>query len=327
MLRRNFCSRLIAAGAVSRLARAQQATPAPPTREVILERSLANQPHRGKVLLAVQAHSDDIPLSASGTVAKLIEEGYTGYLVRATNDDMGDAVGLGTPGTIGNHVLGNEHDNAEVARVLGCKDHFDLNYNNHRMGDVSLNEVIGRLIFLVRLLKVDTVVGWDPWAHDEENPDHYTIAKALEAACWMAGRAHDFPEHFAAGLKPKTVQDKYYFARRPEVTRVVDISKQIDKKIDAIRANVAKGPGGHSGSRLRAELAARNERLPLLGNDDVTADRNYIREFSLGRNRELGKQYGMEYAEAFHYIPPGAAGADRDPRVDEYVKQNVVRGK
>ena len=37
--------------------------------------------------------------SAAGTVAKLIEEGYTGYLVRATNDDMGDAPGLGTPGT------------------------------------------------------------------------------------------------------------------------------------------------------------------------------------------------------------------------------------
>ena len=30
-----------------------------------------------------------------------IMEGYTGYLVRATNDDMGDAPGLGTPGTIG----------------------------------------------------------------------------------------------------------------------------------------------------------------------------------------------------------------------------------
>jgi hypothetical protein len=224
-------------------------------------------------------------------------------------------------------VAGNERDNAEVARVLGCKGHFDLNYNNHRMGDVSLNEVIGRLIFLVRLLKVDTVVGWDPWAHDEENPDHYTIAKALEAACWMAGRAHDFAEQFAAGLQPKEVQDKYYFARRPEITRVVDIGKQIDKKIDAIRANVAKGPGGHSGSRLRAELAARNQRLPLLDGDDVTADRNYIREFSLTHNRELGKQYGVEYAEAFHYIPAGASGADRDPRVDEYIKQHAVPRK
>ena len=164
--------------------------------------------------------------------------------------------------------------------------------------------MIGRLIFLIRLLKVDTVVCWDPWAHDEENPDHYTTAKALEAACWMAGRAHDFAEQFAAGLKPKTVQEKYYFARRPEITRVVDISKQIDKKVDAIRANVAKGPGGHSGSRLRAELAAHNQRLPLLGDDDLTADRNYIREFSLTRDRELGKQYGVEYAEAFHYIRP-----------------------
>ena len=71
------------------------------------------------MLLAVQAHSDDIPLMAAGTVAKLVKEGYTGYLLRATNDDMGDAPGLGTPGTIGDHVLGNERDNAEVARVLG----------------------------------------------------------------------------------------------------------------------------------------------------------------------------------------------------------------
>ena len=327
MLRRNFCTNLIAAGALGRLARAQTQSSALPPNRIVLERSIAGQPHKGKVLLAVQAHSDDIPLFASGTVAKLIEEGHTGYLVRATNDDMGDAVGLGTPGTIGEHVLGNERDNAEVARVLGCKGHFDLNYNNHRMGDVSLNEVIGRLIFLIRLLKVDTVVGWDPWAHEEENPDHYTIAKALEAACWMAGRAHDFPEHFAAGLKPKTVQDKYYFARRPEVTRVVDIGKQIDKKIDAIRANVAKGPGGHAGARLRAELAAHNQRLPLLGDDDLTADRNYIREFSLTRNRELGKEYGVEYAEAFHYVAAGASGADRDPRVDEYIKQHALPGK
>ncbi len=324
MLRRNFCTSLIGAGAMARFAQAQAQAPAG---RVVLERQMSGQPHRGKVLLAVQAHSDDIPLSASGTVAKLIEEGYTGFLVRATNDDMGDAVGLGTPGTIGDHVLGNERDNAEVARILGCKGRFDLNYNNHRMGDVSLNEVIGRLIFLIRLLKVDTVVGWDPWAHDEENPDHYTIARALEAACWMAGRKHDFPEQFAAGLEPRTVRDKYYFARRPEITRVVDISKQVDKKIDTIRANVAKGPGGHAGSHLRAELAARNQHLELLGNDDVTADRNYIREFSLRRSRALGQQYGVEYAEAFHYVAPGASGADRDPRVDAYIKEHVLPGK
>ena len=128
-------------------------------REVFLERAAEGTPHKGKVLLAVQSHSDDIPLMAAGTVAKLVKEGYTGYLLRATNDDMGDAPGLGTPGSIGDHVLGNERDNAEVARVLGLKKAFDLNYSNHRMADVSMNELQCRLIFLIRLLKVTWPTG------------------------------------------------------------------------------------------------------------------------------------------------------------------------
>jgi LmbE family N-acetylglucosaminyl deacetylase len=288
-------------------------------REVYLERPAEGTTHSGKVLLAVQAHADDIPLMAAGTVAKLVKEGYTGYLLRATNDDMGDAPGLGTPGSIGDNVKGNERDNADVARALGLKKAFDLNYPNHRMADVSQNELQCRLIFLIRLLKVDTVVCWDPWAHDEENPDHVQIARGVEAACWMAGRAHDYPEQFAAGLAPHAVQEKYYYARRPDVNRVVDVSGVVEQMIDANRANRAKGPAGHHGSRLRAELAKRGQKLPLLGDDAVTADRNYIREFVLARNRALGQRYGVQYAEALHHI----GGGQRSP-VDEYVEQHAV---
>lgn len=143
----------------------------------------------------------------------------------------------------------------------------------------------------------------------------------------MAGRAHDYPEQFAAGQAPEEVQDKYYFARPPEITRVVDISAQVDKKVDANWANRAKGPGGHLGSHLRAALAKRNLRWPLLGNDDRTADRNYIKEFVLAHNRELGKQHRIEYAEVFHYILPHAAGAALDPRVAAYVKEHAVPSK
>lgn len=290
-----------------------------PAEEVILEGPNPGQPHKGKVLLAVQAHSDDIPLSSAGTIAKLIEEGYTGYLVRATNDDMGDQPGYGETGTVGDHVLGNERDNAEIARILGCKQVFDLNYGNHRMADVPLNELIMRLILIIRIVKADTVVCWDPWAHDEENPDHYMIARGIEAATWMAGRMHDYPEQFAAGLEPHAVTEKYYFARRPEITRVVDISAQVNKKIEANRANVAKGPGGHVGSRLRDELAKQGKKLPLLGDgDEVSADRAYIEQFVLARNRALGEQYGVEYAEAFHYIGP------RPPRAAQYIADNAV---
>ena len=56
----------------------------------------------------------------------------------------------------------------------------------------------------------------------------------------------------------------------------------------------------------------------MLGDDDRAADRNYIREFLLERDRTLGRQYGVEYAEAFHYIGPSHS------RVDDYVKQNAV---
>jgi LmbE family N-acetylglucosaminyl deacetylase len=303
------------AQAQSNPSRAQETRP-----EVFVERPAEGAPHKGKVLLAVQAHSDDIPLMAAGTVAKLVKEGYTGYLLRATNDDMGDAPGLGTPGSIGDHVQGNERDNAEVARALGLKKTFDLNYSNHRMADVSMNELQCRLIFIIRLLKVDTVVCWDPWGHDEENPDHERIARGMEAACWMAGRPHDYPEQLAAGLAPHTVQEKYYYARRPEINRVVDVSGVLEQLIDANRANRAKGPAGNHGSRLRAELARRGLRLPLLGDDDVTADRSYIKEFILARHRSLGQKHGVEYAEAFHHI----GGGSRSAAIEEYIKKNAV---
>jgi len=315
MQRRDFVTTVLAGTA---LLRGRSAEAQAPLREIVVERPAAGTPHKGKVLLAVQAHSDDIPLMSAGTVAKLIREGYTGYLVRATNDDMGDAPGLGTPGTIGQNVLGNERDNDEVGRILGVKRVFNLNYGNHRMGDVSQNELQCRLIFLIRLLKVDTVVCWDPWAHDEENPDHYMIARGVEAACWMAGRDHDYPEQFAAGLEPHAVKEKYYYARRPEITRVVDTSGVVDKKVEANRANLAEGPAGRHGSRLRAELAAKNQRLPLLGDDDDTADRNYIKEFILAPDRELGRKYGVRYAEAFHYI-----GQATSRRVEDTIRKNA----
>jgi len=287
---------------------------------VVIERPLAGTPHAGKVLAAIQPHSDDIPLFAAGTVAKLIKEGYTGYLIRVTNDDMGDALDLGERGSIGEHVLRNERDNKEVARALGLQRVFDLNYSNHRMSGASQLELQARFIFLFRLLKVDTVVCYDPWSRDEENPDHYVTAHCVEAACWMAGREHDYPEHLAAGLKLQTVTEKYYFGRDLTyipVNRVVDISGTVEQKISANRANRAKGPAGNRGSRLRAELAARNLRLPILGDDDETADREYIREFVLQRDRELGRKHGLEFAEAFHYI-------GRQPSsLEEYLKQHA----
>jgi len=317
MKRREFLGALAGSALLTRAIRAQNPYRQLPEMtahgDLIVERALAGKPHAGKSLAAIQPHSDDIPIFAAGTVAKLIGEGYTGYLIRITNDDMAG------PGSIGNTVLATEKDNEEVARVLGVKKTFNLNYGNHMMDAVSRSELRSRLIFIFRLLAIDTVICYDPWGHYEENPDHYVTADCVEAACWMAAGDKDFPEHFSAGLKPHAVREKYYFARfQQRVNRVVDIGPTFEKKVDVLLMNKAQGPAGEAGAKLRADLAARKLRLPLLGSDDQTANREYIKRFVLKQDVELGGKYGLAAAEQFHYIGPEAS------ELDGYVKQNAV---
>ncbi|MBY0508223.1 MAG: PIG-L family deacetylase [Bryobacteraceae bacterium] len=281
---------------------------------ITVERPVAGRPHRGKVLAAIQPHCDDIPIFAGGTVLKLIDEGYTGYLITLSDDSM---AGEGT--SIGDIVQKNERDTRLVAERLGCQESFFLNYPNHNMDAWPVIEIRARLIFLFRLLKVDTVLVYDPSALYERNPDHYVTARAVESACWMAGSEWDYPEHFRAGLTAYAPKDAYYFARGPQlVNRVVDTSNYIDAKVQANLANVTQGPAGQNGAKLRAKLAAQGKRLPLLGNDDETANRQYTKHFALARDRTRAKAHGLQYAELFHYT-----ARDETP-LDEYVARNAV---
>jgi hypothetical protein len=92
----------------------------------------------------------------------------------------------------------------------------------------------------------------------------------------------------------------------------------MDQKVETNVLNVTQGPAGETGAALRARLAKQNLRLPLLGNDDATANRAYIKHMVLEHDGELGKKYGVQYAEGFHYI-----GRERS-RMDEYIKKNAV---
>ena len=317
MERREFLGGTLAGTA---LAGSSHANPGKPARagdevfaagEVFIERAGSGKPHVGKVLATIAPHSDDHSILAGGTIAKLIDEGYTGYLIRTSNDEK-DSYDL----SLGQTVAANERDNEAMAKVLGIKQVFDLGYRNHRMDDVSRVEMRARMIFLFRLLKVDTIFSYDPWGHYEENPDHYVTAQCVEAACWMAGGHLDFPEHFAAGLKPHAVREKYYYARGPQaVNRVVDISTTIDKKMAAIRAN--KTMLGNMVREFREHLATRKLKLPELEGDPDAA----IRAFADLRFRQAaarrGEEYGLAYAEKFHYIGP-------DTSLDDHIARHAV---
>jgi LmbE family N-acetylglucosaminyl deacetylase len=279
---------------------------------VVIEKKREGKPRAGQVVVAIQPHSDDIPIFAAGLYAKLIDEGATPYMIRVTNDDMAG------PGNYAETVTANKRDQDALDRVFGIKKTYDLNYNNHMMDNIARSELRQRFIFLFRLLKADIVITYDPTGHYEENPDHYVTSACVEAAAWMAGGAKDYPEHFDAGLKPHSVREKYYFARfQQQVNRIIDIAPWVEKKIDANWENKAQGPAGETGARLRKKLAAEGKTLPLLGNDDRTAAREYIRQFVLDRDRAIGKEYGLQYAEQYHYIGP------EPDEVGDYIKQNA----
>lgn len=298
--------------------------PARQAEEVIIERPVSGRPHEGKVLAVIQPHVDDIAYFAAGTVAKLMYEGYTGYLIRTTNDD---AAGSGK--SMGERVLNNEVSNEAFAKVMGFKKVYDLGYRNHRMDEYNIQEIKGRLIFLFRLLKVDTVVSFDPWDHYEENPDHYITARAVEAARWMAGMNTDYPEQIEV-LEPHSVIERYYYARGPQAyNRVVDISNFIDRKVEANMSIVSQGGAGNTGSILRKKLAEEGKKLPLLGNDDKSADFNYIKNFMLDQfsetlrgvpsDKKTGEQYGLQWGERFRYF------GRLQPEMQDYISKNAVK--
>jgi len=282
-----------------------------PSADVVIERAASGTPHLGKVLALITPHLDDGPFFACGTVAKLLREGYTGYFIRTSNDEK-DSYNL----SLGETVAANERDAAEFLKTTGLKKSFDLGYRNHRMDDVARTEIRARLIFLFRLLEVDTVFSYDPWGHYEENPDHYVTAQAVEAACWMSGGHLDMPEHFAAGLKPHSVSEKYYFARGPQlVNRVVDIGPVFEAKLASLRS--CRTMVLHMIRDLNATLEEQKRRLPALSGDENAAIDEYTKVALENRDRAMGRKYGLDYAEPFHYIGP-------DQTMAEYVARHAV---
>ncbi len=313
MRRREFVGMAAAAAVLSGTAQAQNTNTTVTTtpEQLVIDRPTSGQPHRGKVFALIAPHLDDGPIFGGGLLAKLLAEGYTGYFIRTSNDEK-DSFDL----SLGETVLANERDTAKFVKTAGLKKSYDLSYRNHRMDDVSRTELRGRLIFLFRLLKVDTVLSYDPWGHYEENPDHYVTAQAVEAACWMAAGRLDWPEHAEVGLQPHGISEKYYFARGPQlVNRVVDITPFIQQKVAIIKS--CDTMMVHMVKDLNESLAKSGLQLPAMtGNPEAALDA-FIHESFVVRDHKVGEKYKLDYAEEFHYIGPG------DPNLSDYIKRNA----
>ena len=124
------------------------------------------------------------------------------------------------------------------------------------------------------------------------------------------------PEHFAAGLRPHSVSEKYYFARGPQlVNRVVDITPTLETKLACLRA--CRTMMTHMIKDLNATLAERKLRLPALSSADDAAIEEFTKVSLETNDRAVGRKYGLEYGEAFHHIGP-------DQLMNDYISRHTV---
>lgn len=226
----------------------------------------------GKRLLIIQSHHDDHTweFGFGGFIARLTRSGYEAWYVRTTNDEKDSGIGWGRGDQI------NHKESVEATRHLGIKEVISLNWRNDHMDSVPMNEVRAHYILLIRKLRPDVLMTWNPWGHYDRNPDHRKVARAAGEAAWMAGLANVHPEHLAAGLKPHRVPYVYY-SQRSDYGRGQVPNIAIELSAEDVR---------------RKEAAFHAHQNVRRGSPKDAMDK---------ASRETGEQHGVRYAEVFYF--------------------------
>src|SRR3989338_11004138 len=101
-----------------------------------------------KVVLGVGAHPDDMDFTASGTISKMVEEGWDAYYLICTDGSRGSR----HHNTTHEELAKTRRDEQEAAgKILGLKKIFYLDHQDtHLMCNPLLKEQIVRVIRTVK---------------------------------------------------------------------------------------------------------------------------------------------------------------------------------
>lgn len=214
---------------------------------------------KGKVILAVGAHPDDLEFGCSATIAKWVSEGATAYYLIVTDGSKG----------FEDHTLANEEliktryrEQKQAAKVVGVKKVFFLNFIDGEL----VNSLVVRkeIVRIIREIKPDVVFTMDPTlVYDEErgfinHPDHRAAAQAtLDAVFPFARNSRTFPELLDLGFATHHVKTVLLNNFR-KANYFVDVSSTLDKKLAALDCHQSQGDNGDDVDKWVIESAERN---------------------------------------------------------------------
>lgn len=190
-----------------------------------------------KRVLVFEAHGDDMEFCAGGTVAKFASLGHEVTLVCATDNDKGSF-------ELSPEELRSVRDTElqGAAEVLGVKRVIPLGYSDGDLAyDAPPRELRGTFMRIVRQVKPDIVMTWDPFTPYEGHPDHRAVATAASEAGHFSHLPNFYPEHLDDGLEPHYVGEMWYFAKSPrDQNKFVDIDEHIRAKLEALYKHEAQ---------------------------------------------------------------------------------------
>jgi LmbE family N-acetylglucosaminyl deacetylase len=254
-------------------------------------------PGEGRTVLVFAPHADDGSIFAGGTLALMSDAGWRVVVVRVTNDAL-DSFGVGRDETI----RVNTEQMHDAMAHLGVTEFVELNYETDVLGDVSEVELRERIIHLYRLYRPYTVMSFDPFGmFHENNQDHFKVAYAVDEAFWTSMFDKHHPEHFAEGLEPHGVFERWYFARRlVEVSTAIDISSVVDRKIAAVAGHELCMRNMVKQILMQAQTGGLS--LPAVERALHGPLEPLISHLVRSGSASTGERHGLAYAEEFRVV-------------------------
>jgi len=223
-------------------------------------------------VLVFSAHPDDADFGCSGTIAKWTKEGREVHYCILTD---------GRKGKQKRNIHDNElvkireSEQRNAAKVLGAKDVVFLREKDSELQHTK--ELRKKLVKVIRRIKPDIVMCFDPANRSFDNfyrfhRDHRISGEIVFDAVYPdAGNDAFFPELTKAYPPHKIKEAWFYATNNPNV--FVDISKTIDKKLEALKQHKSQ----------------------IINFDEVE---QRIKSWA----REFGKRAKVKYAEGFRKV-------------------------
>jgi LmbE family N-acetylglucosaminyl deacetylase len=217
-------------------------------------------PEHYKRGLVVVAHADDAEYGCSGTVARLIREGWDFAYVLCTDGSKGSADSSITEQQLA-LIRRTEQENA--GKILGLSNVAFLDHpDSYLQPTLELRKDIAREI---RRQKPDIVICQYPMrvldgGFGSGHPDHMTAGDTTLSAIFPAARDHmTFPELLEEGFEPHKVAEAWIMGH-PEPDLWIDISDHMETSVKALIAHESQMSGQSYQQILDRMLEWRAER-------------------------------------------------------------------